>query len=132
MAKILRDGSLLIICKTEEQKNKALKIDNVCKKIVNERKLGERKMKQGVITCIPIEEDLEKLIQSISGGEVSRIKSLQKTMHGERIDSLSVLLEFQDSVLPERVAIGYMSFVVRPYIHSPLRCCRCQRYGHTV
>lgn len=75
MAKILRDGSLLIICKTEEQKNKALKIDNVCKKIVNERKLGERKMKQGVITCISIEEDLEKLIQSISGGEVSRIKS---------------------------------------------------------
>ncbi len=31
-AKILRDGNLLVICKTEEQKNKALKIDNVCKK----------------------------------------------------------------------------------------------------
>lgn len=47
MAKILRDGSLLIICKTEEQKNKALKIDNMCKKMVNERKiLGERKMKR--------------------------------------------------------------------------------------
>lgn len=131
MAKILRDGSLLIICKTEEQKNKALKIDNMCKKIVNERKiLGERKMKQGVITGIPIEEDLEKLSRSISGGEVSRIKRLQKTMNGERIDSLSVLLEFQDSVLPERVKIGYMSFVVRPYIPPPFRCYRCQRYGH--
>lgn len=37
-------------------------------------------------------------------------------MNRERIDSLSVLLEFQESVLPERVKIGYMSFAVRPYI----------------
>lgn len=64
-------------------------------------------MKQGVITGIPIEEDLERLKQSISGGEVSKIKRLQKTMNGERVDSLSIILEFQDSVLPERVKIGY-------------------------
>ncbi len=130
-AKILRDGNLLVICKTEEQKNKALKIDNVCKKKVNERKMvGETRMKHGVITGIPIEEDLERLKQSISGGEVRKIKRLQKTMNGERVDSLSILLEFQDSVLPERVKIGYMSFAVRPYIPPPIRCYRCQRYGH--
>lgn len=102
-AKILRDGSLLMICKTDEQKNKALKIDNVCKKKMNERKiLGEKRLKQGVITGIPVEEDLERLKQSISWGEISRIKRLQKTMNGERVDSLSILLEFQDSVLPEK------------------------------
>ncbi len=72
-AKILRDGNLLVICKTEEQKNKALKIYNVCKKKVNERKMvGETRMKQGVITGIPIEEDLERLKLSISGGEVRK------------------------------------------------------------
>jgi hypothetical protein len=130
-AKILRDGSLLVICKTEDQKNKALKMDSVGKKKVNERKiLGERRMKQGVITGIPIEEDLEKLKQTISGGEVSRIKRLKRTMNGERMDSLSILLDFHDPVLPERVKIGYLSFAVRPFIPPPLRCYKCQKYGH--
>lgn len=48
IAKILRDVSLLVIFETEEQKHKALFIENVCKTIVNERKiLGGRRMKQG-------------------------------------------------------------------------------------
>lgn len=58
IAKILRDVSLLVIFETEEQKHKALFIENVCKTIVNERKiLGGRRMKQGVITGIPLHED---------------------------------------------------------------------------
>ncbi|MED6275833.1 hypothetical protein CHARACLAT_030479 [Characodon lateralis] len=39
MVKILRDGNLLVVCKNEEQKNKALKVDNICKKTVLEKKI---------------------------------------------------------------------------------------------
>lgn len=131
MAKVLRDESLLITCKTEEQKNKALRIESICKKTISEVKiLGERRVTRGVITGIPVDEDLEKLKRSIYGGEVSRVKRLLKTINGKRVDSLSVLLEFQELVLPDRVKIGCMSFPVRPYIPPPLRCYRCQRYGH--
>lgn len=131
-AKILRDGNLLIICKTEEQKNKALKIESVCKKMVSERKtLGESRVTRGVITGIPVDEDLEKLKRSIFGGQVSEAKRLLRTVEGKRVESLSVLLEFQQSELPEKVRIGCMSFPVRPCIPPPLRCYKCQRYGHS-
>ena len=131
MAKILRDGNLLIICKTEEQKNKALQMESICKKTISERRiLGANKVARGVITGIPVDEDLERLKRNIFGGNVSRVKRLQKTINGERVDSMSVLLEFQDLVLPEKVKIGCMSFPVRLYTPPPLRCYKCQRYGH--
>ncbi|XP_035985059.1 uncharacterized protein LOC118558667 [Fundulus heteroclitus] len=131
MARILRDGSLFIVCKTEEQKNKAWEVESVCKKIISERKIvGDSKVTRGVITGIPVEEDLDKLKRSINGGEVSRIKRLMRTVNDERVESLSLLLEFQESVLPEKVKIGCMIFPVRPYIPPPLRCYKCQRYGH--
>ena len=41
MVKSLRDGSLLVTCKTEDQKNISLQIDSICKKIIIGRILGE-------------------------------------------------------------------------------------------
>jgi len=58
------------------------------------------------MTGIPVNEDLDRLRWSSSGGEVSRIKRLLKTGNDEQIDSSSVLLEFQESVLLEKVRIG--------------------------
>lgn len=117
MAKISRDGSL---CKTEDQKNKDLQIDSICKKMMSERRiLGGSKMIRGVITGIPVDKDLERIKQSIYGGKVSGIKRLKRTFNGERVDSWSVLLEFQESVPPEKVKIGCMSFPVRPFIPPP-------------
>lgn len=78
-------------CKTEEQKNKALHVESICKKIVSERRiLGASRVTRGVITDIPVDEDLQKL--------------------------KLFFMEFQASALPEKVKIGCMSFLVRPYI----------------
>jgi len=51
---------------------------------------------RGVITGIPVDDDLEKLKRSMYGGEVSRMKTLLRTVNG-----LSVLIEFKGSVFPE-------------------------------
>uniref|UniRef100_A0A3B5LGW7 Receptor-interacting serine-threonine kinase 3 n=1 Tax=Xiphophorus couchianus TaxID=32473 RepID=A0A3B5LGW7_9TELE len=57
MVKILRDGNLLVVCKNEEQKNKALNVDNICKKTVLEKKIvGENKKTRGVIYGIPLDQ----------------------------------------------------------------------------
>lgn len=63
---------------------------------------------------------------SISYSAISRIKRLARTVNQERVD-VSVMLEFQELVLPGRVKIGCMSFPVRPHIPLPLRSYKCQR-----
>lgn len=47
-------------------------------------------------------------------------------------NDLPVFIDFQDEKLPERVKIGYMSYFVSKYVPPPLRCYKCQRYGHIV
>lgn len=133
MAKTLRDGSLLIICTSEEQKRKALRIEKICETVVVERKIvGESKVVRGVITGIPVGEDLGKLKQNICGGTVEKLKRLMRTVEGQRVESMSLLVEFGGDALPGRVLIGCMSYPVRPYVPPPLRCFKCQRYGHVA
>ena len=131
MVKILRDGNLLVICKDIEQKNKALNVESICKRTVLEKKImGENKKIRGVIYGIPLDEDLDKIKRSVVGAKVNNLKRLSKTVNGERVGSLSILIAFEDEELPKNIKIGYLNFQVRPYVPPPLRCFKCQRYGH--
>lgn len=108
-------------------------LKKVCNKTVeNTKKIGERQglFLRGVIYGIPVEEDLEEVRKNIKGGKVIGIKRLQAKREGVRVDSLSVLLDFQEKVLPENVKVGFLSYKVRAYVPPPLRCYKCQRYGH--
>lgn len=40
LAKVLRDGNLLVVVKSEEQKNKVLSTESICKKIEQKISVG--------------------------------------------------------------------------------------------
>lgn len=46
----------------------------------------------------------------------------------------AVLLTFKKEVtaMPTRIYLGYMSFRVKEYIRPPMRCYKCQRFGHAA
>lgn len=68
MVKVLRDGNLLLKCKNAKQKNKALKLQAICKKEVAEtRVVGEGNGVKGVISGIPLKENSEELKKVIVG-----------------------------------------------------------------
>ena len=46
--------------------------------------------------------------------------------------SNSVMVTFKGSVLPSHVFYGYLRFTVKLYIPSPLRCYKCQHFGHVA
>ena len=48
--------------------------------------------------------------------------------HGETEKTLSVLLNLES--LPDKVILEYVSYPVRAFVPNPLRCFRCQAYGH--
>lgn len=56
---------------------------------------------------------------------------LQRRRDGVKSDSLSVVLDFKDA-LPKHVMLGFISYEVREYVPTPLRCFKCQRFGHTA
>ena len=64
---------------------------------------------------------------------VKRFQFKSKTLvNSEMQNSTTVLLHFTSSDLPDMVTIGYMTFKTSLYIHRPLRCYKCNRFGHVA
>lgn len=122
-AKTLRDGSLIIMCKDEKQQKKALSINSMLGFSVTCTLIKTKPWVRGVITGIPTDEK-----NCVKGGKVIGAKRLQYVKNKEKLDSLSVMLQFDEERMPERVKIGYVSYPVRPYVPPPLRCFKCQKY----
>ena len=109
-----------------------MKVQAICKKEVAEvRMFGERGAR-GVITGVSLGENLEDMKKNIKGGTVVAIKRLMAKRDGVRVESTSLLLEFKEQHLPERVMVGFMSFYVREFVPPLIRCFKCQRYGHVA
>ena len=129
LAKILRNGSLLIICKDAGQQAKALGIKKLNGKDVKCNITGERRVR-GVITGIPVSISEEEIKDNMKRAKVSKVQRMKTNRDGIKSDSLSVLITFEGEKLPEKVYLGYMCYDVRAYVPPPLRCFKCQKFGH--
>lgn len=63
---------------------------------------------------------------------VSNARRLKCVRNKERTDSLSVMLQIDEKNLPARVFLGYVRYIFLAYISPPLRCYKCQMYGHVA
>ena len=75
----------------------------------------------GVSECI-MDDDFDK---------VERMYKVNRETR-EKIHIKSVILHSKDFILPDRVKVGFMSFRVHEFIPKPIRCYKCQRYGHVA
>ncbi|GFO02343.1 RNA-directed DNA polymerase from mobile element jockey [Plakobranchus ocellatus] len=48
----------------------------------------------------------------------------------DKIQTDTVVLTFDSPKPPSRIRAGYLTLDVRPYVPLPMRCYKCQRYGH--
>lgn len=127
-----RSGALLVECVDEEQQSRAVKITEFCGQNVKCVVGQDKELIRGVITGIPVDDSMEELVASIRNVKVKEAKRLKMKRDGVLKDSLSVLLTFDEMRLPQKVFIGFMCYDVRMYIPPPLRCFKCQRYGHVA
>lgn len=134
MAKVLRDGNLLIACKSEEQRQRAGKMKEIGKnKVVSTNYIGQgTKGAKGVIWGVPTSITTDEIKANLKGGSVKNVRRLQVNRDGTKRDSESILLEFVGEMLPRKVTLGFMSYNVREYVPMPMRCYNCQRFGHTA
>ena len=88
--------------------------------------------KRGVIRSPILKHESEADIASelADFGINSVQKIYYKNSDGIWEPSGTLILTFHSEQLPEKVKIGYQIFKVEPYIPSPLRCFKCQKFGH--
>ncbi|XP_055928047.1 uncharacterized protein LOC129959249 [Argiope bruennichi] len=128
----LRSGDLLIEVATRKQAEQILKLNSLSTIPVSVTPHASLNSSKGVISCgelfnVPVEQ-ICKDFKAIGVTHVRRIK-IRK--NGELVDTKHLILTFHSPKIPESVKAGYMKLAVRPYFPNPLRCFKCQRFGHS-
>jgi len=129
--KKLRNGKLLVEISRPSQATNIRKITNLASipvSISEHRSLNSckgtiRSFELAAISPAELQEELRP--QGIID-----IKYLYTVRDGTKKSNGTMILTFNNSTLPKHIKAGYYNINVRQYIPNPMRCFKCQRYGH--
>ena len=100
-AKYLNNKRLLIYVKDELQRDRFLRTEMLNGEKISVHVPGSSAKLKGVIFDIPQDITMDEVMKEVRGGKVIKATRLQTKRNGEKIDSLSVLLEFE-GVMPKK------------------------------
>lgn len=73
----------------------------------------------------------EEIQDSLKEQYCTDIRKITRKVDNEIMPTNNIIATFNLPQLPARVRIGFLSLNVRPYYTNPLRCFKCQRFGHS-
>ena len=87
---------------------------------------------KGVIRCPDLRDTSdEEIVDGLSSFGVKEARRITTRRGGSTIPTDSIILTFDSTAIPSTVTVGYTRVHVRTYVPNPMRCFRCQRFGHT-
>ncbi|GBN23787.1 hypothetical protein AVEN_104396-1 [Araneus ventricosus] len=130
--KLMRSGDLLVEVASRQQALQIRKLQALSTLSVYVKSHETLNTSKGVITCgrllnLPIEE----ITHELSGQGVKDVRRIKIRRDGGLVPTKHFILTFNTPRLPEYIKAGYVRCSVRPYIPNPLRCFKCQRFGHS-
>ncbi|GBN76659.1 hypothetical protein AVEN_66617-1 [Araneus ventricosus] len=130
--KLIRSGDLLVEVASSKQAQQMLKLNALSTIPVSVKPHETLNTCKGVITCgrllnLPNEE----IAQELRGQGIKDVRRINIRRDGALIPTKHFILTFHTPRLPEYIKAGYVRCSVRPYIPNPLRCFKCQRFGHS-
>ncbi|GBL92310.1 hypothetical protein AVEN_54316-1, partial [Araneus ventricosus] len=116
--------------KQAENIKKLEKIGNIEVTVTPHRTLNYSK---GVISESEFQRDLEEdLLDCLKDQKIISVRRITIKKNGQNFPTKHLILTFNTPVLPKSVKIAYINCNVKHYIPNPLRCFKCQRFGHTL
>ncbi|GBM15831.1 hypothetical protein AVEN_260114-1 [Araneus ventricosus] len=74
---------------------------------------------------------LESILKDLQSQGVSHVRRISIRRDGQLLNTKHPILTFSSAKLHEYIKAGYMRLSVRRYIPNPLRCIKCQLFGHS-
>jgi hypothetical protein len=131
--KKLRGGDFLVECSTRRASDLLLKRNGancVDRKITVELH-HQLNSSRGVIRCPDLKGLPDQEIrQELTSQGVTQVQRVLVTKEGRKVPTNTLFLTFAMAKLPESIKVGYLRVKVTPFVPSPLRCFKCQKFGH--
>ena len=129
--KSLRDGKLLIEVTQEKHANFLLKMKifhNIKIKGYPHEKLNQSK---GVVRSQELSLcSIEEIKTELKSQGVIDARKITIKREGRIIETNTYILTFNSPTIPKEIKIGYNINKVELFIPNPLRCYKCQKFGH--
>ena len=129
--KRLRSGDLLIEVDRETHSTKLLAVTELAQvpvKVSPHRTLNTSK---GVLRTPELKNTTrEELLTQLKKQGVTDARMVTIKKNGEMIRVNTAILTFNRPTPPATLKVGFERCTVQPYVPSPLRCFKCQQFGH--
>ncbi|GFU47420.1 putative RNA-directed DNA polymerase from transposon X-element [Trichonephila clavipes] len=72
-----------------------------------------------------------EILEGLSDQGITQVRRISVKKDSSLFPTKNLILTFNSPKLPSNIKAGYLNCKVRPYIPNPLRCFKCQRFGHS-
>ena len=72
----------------------------------------------------------EEVLDGLAKQNVIAVKPIFIKKDGNTKRTNTLILTFSQIIVPSSIKAGFLKIPVQPFIPSPLRCFKCQQYGH--
>lgn len=129
--KYLASGDLLVETRTVTQVKDLLKLRFIHDIEIEASIPTSMNSCRGVVTSRDfLDSTPAQILEGMAEQNVVEVRHITKMVDGVRRNTASCILTFASSKLPDSVFVVYDRVYVRPYIPNPLRCFKCQLFGH--
>ena len=129
--KRLRSGDILVTCLKKAQADNLLRattLANVGIKASPHRSLNSSK---GVIRARELRyTDEDEIKQELRPQGVVNVRRMEFKKEGQVVKTDTYILTFNRPEPPRNLIVGYLNIKVDLFIPNPLRCFKCQKFGH--
>ncbi|GBL94594.1 hypothetical protein AVEN_235671-1 [Araneus ventricosus] len=126
------NGNLLIEVWSQQQAASIMKMERIGNYEITVAPHTSLNQSRGVISESQLQNDTESdILEDLRGQNVIAVRITVKR-DGQLLPTKNLILTFSLPTIPKSVRIAYLNCSVRRYIPNPLRCFKCQRFGHTV
>ena len=86
---------------------------------------------RGVISCPDLRGVTEEeVVEGMAGEGVTEARRIRRRERGTLVDTDAIILTMKRPSLPDEVKVGYLSVPIKLYVPDPIRCFKCQAFGH--
>nr|KAG5688746.1 hypothetical protein BaRGS_002070 [Batillaria attramentaria] len=118
----LRSGDLLVECKRKAHSNSLLQLQKIGDYPVTVSPHRSLNSSRGVIR--------DEALADLGEAELIRTLKPQAVTHAKVFKTGTIILTFGQPTAPEKLWAGFYWVKVKAFIPLPLRCFKCQRFGH--
>lgn len=129
--KKLRSGQILVECTRKIQADNLLGIKTFVGVSIKTFPHPVLNSCKGVIRCRELDDiSEEEIVTELAPQGVTAVKRITIRKRDETIKTNTYILTFDKPTLPDKISVGYLKVNVELYIPNPIRCYKCQKYGH--